>query len=45
MFPKGELVCLKGPLGGGKTTFLSALLAKLQHNAGTISVADPDQGK
>lgn len=36
--PAGELVILLGPNGGGKTTFLRALVGELQPTDGTIAV-------
>lgn len=37
-------MCLTGPLGGGKTAFISAILAKLRLDDGTIYIDNPYQG-
>lgn len=36
IFPKGELVCIEGPVGEGKTTLLEAMLGKLRCDSGTV---------
>ena len=39
---KGEAVCIIGPNGGGKTTFLNALLGFLKPNSGEIEILGSD---
>ncbi|GAB0098378.1 multidrug resistance-associated protein 7 [Sergentomyia squamirostris] len=41
---KGELVCLKGPVGGGKSALLSAIVADLNLDRGTVSIQDLHSG-
>ena len=42
--PKGEMVCLIGRNGVGKTTFLKTLIGLLQQRSGTISYNNFKQG-
>ena len=42
---KGERVCLIGPSGGGKTTLLSLLNARVRATSGVVSVMDEDLAK
>lgn len=41
---KGDLVCLEGPVGGGKSSVLSAILAELSLTDGQIFLSDISQG-
>uniref|UniRef100_A0A1B0CZD8 ABC-type xenobiotic transporter n=1 Tax=Phlebotomus papatasi TaxID=29031 RepID=A0A1B0CZD8_PHLPP len=41
---KGELVCLEGPIGGGKSSLLSAIVADLSRASGTVSIQDLHSG-
>ncbi|XP_059617131.1 ATP-binding cassette sub-family C member 10 [Phlebotomus argentipes] len=41
---KGELVCLEGPVGGGKSSLLSAIVADLSCASGTVSIQDLHSG-
>lgn len=41
---RGQLVCLRGPLGGGKTSFTNALLARMQNTSGTVGLGDVAAG-
>lgn len=40
----GELVCIEGPVGSGKTALLNALLGNLKRTAGTVSMEDKNAG-
>lgn len=42
---KGELVCIEGPVGGGKSSFLMAIMAGMKLNDGTVSLKDVDDGR
>lgn len=41
---KGDLVCIEGPLGGGKSTFVSAIVAAIDCVDGYVSVNDLTAG-
>lgn len=41
---QGELICLEGPVGGGKSAFLSAILGDLTCTEGSIFVHDFNSG-
>lgn len=41
---KGDLVCLEGPVGGGKSSVLSAILAELSLSDGQIFLSNINQG-
>lgn len=40
----GQLVCIEGPVGGGKSTFLAAIVAGLQCLDGEVCVQDLNSG-
>lgn len=44
LFEKGDLICLEGPVGGGKSSLLSAILAELSLTDGQIFLSDISQG-
>ncbi|CAG9765420.1 unnamed protein product [Ceutorhynchus assimilis] len=41
---KGEFIGVMGPVGSGKSSLLSAILAELSINTGTISISQVDSG-
>lgn len=41
---KGDLICLEGPVGGGKSALLQAILGILNRTGGEICVSDINQG-
>ncbi|XP_053697505.1 ATP-binding cassette sub-family C member 10 [Sabethes cyaneus] len=41
---QGELICLEGPVGGGKTSLLQLLLANIKRTQGVVALANPDDG-
>lgn len=41
---QGDLVCIEGPVGGGKSTFLNAINGNLIRIGGSISVQNVDEG-
>uniref|UniRef100_A0A1L8DUP1 ABC-type xenobiotic transporter n=1 Tax=Nyssomyia neivai TaxID=330878 RepID=A0A1L8DUP1_9DIPT len=41
---KGELVCLEGPIGGGKSSLLGAIIADLTLTRGTVCIQDVHSG-
>lgn len=41
---KGELVCIEGTVGSGKTSLLSAILADLSRSEGSIAIQDVNTG-
>uniref|UniRef100_A0A7G3AAP6 ABC-type xenobiotic transporter n=1 Tax=Lutzomyia longipalpis TaxID=7200 RepID=A0A7G3AAP6_LUTLO len=41
---KGELVCLEGPVGGGKSSLLGAIIADMNLIRGTVSIQDVNSG-
>lgn len=42
---KGDLVCLEGPVGGGKSAFLNAINGNLIRTSGSVHMDDVDAGK
>lgn len=40
----GQLICIEGPVGGGKSTFLSAIVANLQCTDGEVCVQELTTG-
>ncbi|XP_026844252.1 multidrug resistance-associated protein 7 [Drosophila persimilis] len=43
-FKAGQLICIEGPIGGGKSTFLSAIVAGLQCTDGEVCVQELTTG-
>ena len=41
---RGELVCIEGPVGSGKSALLNAILGNLKKTAGTVSMNDKTVG-
>ncbi|XP_055546475.1 ATP-binding cassette sub-family C member 10 [Wyeomyia smithii] len=41
---QGELICLEGPVGGGKTSLLQVLLANFKCTQGVVALANMDDG-
>lgn len=41
---KGELICIEGPVGGGKTAWLMAIMAGMKLNGGSVFLKDVDDG-
>lgn len=41
---RGELICIEGSVGSGKTALLNALLGNLRRTSGTVSVNDKNTG-
>lgn len=41
---QGDLVCIEGPVGGGKSTFISALIAGVECINGQVCVQDFSNG-
>ncbi|KAJ6648254.1 ATP-binding cassette sub-family C member 10 [Pseudolycoriella hygida] len=41
---QGELICIEGPVGGGKSSLLMAIMAEMKLSAGTVSLRDVDEG-
>lgn len=41
---RGELVCIEGPVGSGKTSLLNALLGNLKRSRGSVSIKDFNSG-
>lgn len=41
---KGELVCVEGPVGGGKSSFLLAIMAGMKLRNGGVCLRDIDHG-
>uniref|UniRef100_A0A1A9WKS6 ABC-type xenobiotic transporter n=1 Tax=Glossina brevipalpis TaxID=37001 RepID=A0A1A9WKS6_9MUSC len=44
LIKKGELVCIKGPVGGGKSSFIAALVGDINCLKGSICVQDITSG-
>lgn len=44
VYVKGELVCIEGPVGGGKSSFLMAIMAGMKLKDGSVSLKDVDDG-
>lgn len=42
---QGELVCLEGPVGGGKSSLLAAILGDVNRLSGTVSIKNVESGK
>lgn len=43
-FHRGELVCIEGPVGSGKSALLNAILGNLKRTSGTVSLIDKTLG-
>lgn len=41
---QGELICVEGAVGSGKTSLLNAILGNLKRTSGTVSMADKNAG-
>lgn len=41
---KGDLVCVEGPVGSGKSALLNAINGNLNHVSGFISIENVDEG-
>ncbi|KAG4079388.1 hypothetical protein HA402_008080 [Bradysia odoriphaga] len=41
---EGELICVEGPVGGGKSSFLMAIMAGMELNSGTVCLQDVNNG-
>ncbi|XP_062548884.1 ATP-binding cassette sub-family C member 10 [Armigeres subalbatus] len=41
---QGELVCLEGPVGGGKTSLLEVILANFKCTQGVVAISNIDEG-
>lgn len=42
---KGELICIEGPVGSGKSSLLMALMARMKLNGGIVCLDDVNDGK
>lgn len=43
-FHRGELVCIEGPVGSGKSALLNSILGNLKRTSGTVSMIDKNIG-
>lgn len=41
---KGDLICIEGPVGGGKTAFLNAINGNLNRISGFVCLQNIDEG-
>lgn len=41
---RGELVCIEGPVGSGKSALLNAILGNLKRTSGSVSMVDKNAG-